>query len=156
MFDDFQFRPYAVRMKITNRKTTVTLAKNFKCGMVDLKKGQVFDARDVREAGLVIVTGHGMNEVVPHDCLGTYKETYNEVTDDNNVRTIKMVKADVTEIWVAFWKNLAEKNAADNLRAEKAKLKNHIATVRATIEYVKKGEAEKELKNLLTELEKLA
>ena len=156
MFDDFQFRPYAVRMKITNRKTTVTLAKNFKCGMVDLNKGQVFDARDVREAGLVIVTGHGMNEVVPHDCLGTYKETYNEVTDDNNVRTIKMVKADVTEIWVAFWKNLAEKNAADNLRAEKAKLKKHIATVRATIEYVKKGEAEKELKNLLTELEKLA
>jgi len=143
-------------MKITNRQTTVTLAENFKCGMVDLKKGQVFDARDVREAGLVIVTGHGMNEVVPHDCLGTYEETHNEVTDDNNVRTIKMVKADVTEIWVAFWKNLAEKNAADNLRAEKAKLKKHIATVRATIEYVKKGEAEKELKNLLTELEKLA
>ena len=156
MFDNFQFRPYAVRMKITNRKTTVTLAKNFKCGMVDLNKGQVFDARDVREAGLVIVTGHGMNEVVPHDCLGTYEESYNEVTDDNNVRTIKIVKDDVTEIWVAFWKNLAEKNAADNLRAEKAKLKKHIATVRATIEYVKKGEAEKELKNLLTELEKLA
>jgi hypothetical protein len=143
-------------MKITNRKTTVTLANDFKCGMVDFKKGQVFDARDVREAGLVIVTGHGMNEVVPHDCLGTYEETHNEVTDDNNVRTIKMVKADVTEIWVAFWKNLAEKNAADNLRAEKAKLKKQIATVRATIEYVKKGEAEKELKNLLTELEKLA
>jgi hypothetical protein len=156
MFDDYQFRPYAVLMKITNRKTTVTLAKNFKCGMVDLNKGQVFDARDVREAGLVIVTGHGMNEVVPHDCLGTYEETYNEVTDDNNVRTIKMVKADVTEIWIAFWKNLAEKNAADNLRAEKAKLKKHIATVRATIEYVKKGQAEKELKNLLAELEKLA
>lgn len=156
MFDDFQFRPYAVRMKITNRKTTVTLAKNFKCGMVDFKEGEVFDARDVREAGLVVVTGYDMNEVVPHDYLGTYEETHNEVTDDNNVRTIKMVKADVTEIWVAHWKNLAEKNAADNLRAEKAKLKKHIATVRATIEYVKKGQAEKELKNLLAELEKLA
>ena len=156
MFDNFQFRPYAVRMKITNRKTTVTLAKNFKCGMVDFKKGQVFDARDVREAGLVVVTGHGMNEVVPHDFLGTYKETYNEVTNDGDTKIIKKVKADVTEIWVAHWKNLAEKNAANNLRAEKAKLKKHIATVRATIEYVKKGQAEKELKNLLAELEKLA
>jgi hypothetical protein len=156
MFDDSRFRPYAVRMKITNRKTTVTLANDFKCGMVDINKGQVFDARDVREAGLVIITGHGMNEVVPHDCLGTYEESYNEVTDNGDVRTIKMVKADVTEIWVAHWKNLAEKNAADNLRAKKATLKKHIANVRATIEYVKKGEAEKELKNLLTELETLA
>jgi hypothetical protein len=143
-------------MKITNCQTTVTLTKNFKCGMVDLKKGQVFDARDVREAGLVIVTGHGMNEVVPHDCLGTYEETYNEVTDNGNVRTIKMVKADVTEIWVAHWKNLAEKDAANNLRAKKATLKKQIANVRATIEYVKKGQAEKELQNLLTELETLA
>jgi hypothetical protein len=143
-------------MKITNRQTKVTLAKNFKCGMVDLKKGQVFDARDVREAGLVIVTGHGMNEVVPHDCLGTYKETYNEVTDDGNVRTIKMVKADVTEIWVAHWKNLAEKDAANKLRAKKATLKNQVATLRKAIEYVKNGNAEKELANLLAELAKIA
>ena len=143
-------------MKITNRKTTVTLAKNFNCGMVNFKEGQVFDARDVREAGLVVVTGYGMNEVIPHDFLGTYEETYNEVINDGDTKITKKVKADVTEIWVAHWKNLAEKNAAENLRAKKAKLKKHIATVRATIEYVKKGEAEKELKNLLTELENLA
>ena len=143
-------------MKITNRKTTVTLANDFKCGMVDFKKGQVFDARDVREAGLVIVTGHGMNEVVPHDCLGTYEESYNEVTDDGNVRTIKMVKADVTEIWVAHWKALAEKEAAANLRAKKATLKNQVATLRKAIEYVKNGNAEKELANLLAELAKIA
>jgi hypothetical protein len=143
-------------MKITNRKTTVTLAKNFNYGMVNFKEGQVFDARDVREAGLVVVTGYGMNEVIPHDFLGTYEETYNEVINDGDTKITKKVKADVTEIWVAHWKNLAEKNAAENLRAKKAKLKKHIATVRATIEYVKKGEAEKELKNLLTELENLA
>ena len=143
-------------MKITNRKTTVTLAKNFNCGMVNFKEGQVFDARDVREAGLVVVTGYGMNEVIPHDFLGTYEETYNEVINDGDTKITKKIKADVTEIWVAHWKNLAEKNAAENLRAKKAKLKKHIATVRATIEYVKKGEAEKELKNLLTELENLA
>ena len=143
-------------MKITNHKTTVTLANDFKCGMVDFKKGEVFDARDVRPDGLVIVTGHGMNEVVPHDCLGTYEETYNEVTTDGDTKMIKKVKVDVTEIWVAHWKAVAEKEAAANLRAKKATLKNQVATLRKAIEYVKNGNAEKELVNLLAELAKIA
>lgn len=143
-------------MKITNRKTTVTLAKDFDCSMCSFKKGQVFDARDVRPDGLVIVTGHGMNEVIPHDCLGTYEETYNEVTTDGDTKTTKKVKVDVTEIWVAHWKALAEKEAAANLRLKKAMLKNQVATLRKAIEYVKNGNAEKELANLLAELAKIA
>jgi hypothetical protein len=143
-------------MKITNRKTTVTLAKNFDCSMCSFKKGQVFDARDVRPDGLVIVTGHGMNEIIPHDFLGAYKETYNEVTTDGDTKTTKKVKVDVTEIWVAHWKALAEKEAAANLRAKKATLKNQVATLRKAIEYVKNGNAEKELANLLAELAKIA
>jgi len=143
-------------MKITNRKTTVTLAKDFDCSMCSFKKGQVFDARDVRPDGLVIVTGHGMNEVIPHDFLGAYKETYNEVTTDGDTKTTKKVNVDVTEIWVAHWKALAEKEAAANLRLKKTMLKNQVATVRKTIEYVKNGNAEKELANLLAELAKIA
>ena len=143
-------------MKITNRKTTVTLAKDFDCSMCSFKKGQVFDARDVRPDGLVIVTGHGMNEVIPHDFLGAYKETYNEVTTDGDTKTTKKVKVDVTELWLAHWKALAEKEAAANLRAKKATLKNQVATLRKAIEYVKNGNAEKELANLLAELAKIA
>jgi hypothetical protein len=97
-----------------------------------------------------------MNEVIPHDFLGAYKETYNEVTTDGDTKTTKKVKVDVTEIWVAHWKALAEKEAAANLRAKKATLKNQVATLRKAIEYVKNGNAEKELANLLAELAKIA
>ncbi len=140
-------------MKITNRKTTVTLANDFKCGMVDFKKGQVFDARKVKLAGLIVATGCGMDEIIPHDFLGTYEETYNEVTADGEK---KKVTVDATEIWLAHWKALAEKEAAENLRLKKTMLKNQVATVRKTIEYVKNGNAEKELANLLAELAKIA
>jgi hypothetical protein len=143
-------------MKITNHKTTVTLAKDFDCSMGNFKKGEVFDARDVRLSGLVVITGHGMNEVIPHDCLGTYEQTYNEVTTDGDTKMIKKVKVDVTEIWVARWKAVAEKQAAANLCAKKATLKNQVATLRKAIEYVKNGNAEKELANLLAELAKIA
>ena len=142
-------------MKITNRKTTVTLANDFKNKTLDYKRGHQFDARNVTEKGLVITCGHGWNEIIPHDHLGKYEETYNEVTIDGGTTITKKVKVDVTQIWQAHWKKLAEKKTAENLRAEKARLKKHIANLRATIEYVKKGEAEKELTNLLAELAKL-
>ncbi len=143
-------------MKITNRKTTVTLAKDFKTKTLDYKKGHQFDARNITEDGLVITCGHGWNEIIPHDNLGTYEETYNEVTTHGDTKTIKNIKRDVTEIWVTHWKKLADKKAAETLHAEKARIKKNIANLRATIKYVKKGEAEKELTNLLAELAKLA
>jgi hypothetical protein len=143
-------------MKITNRKTTVTLANDFKTKTLDYKKGHQFDARNVTENGLVVTCGHGWNEIIPHDHLGTYEETYSEVTTDGDTKTIKNIKRDVTGIWVAHWKKLVDKKAAETLRAEKARIKKHVANLRATIEYVKKGEAEKELTNLLAELAKLA
>jgi len=142
-------------MKITNRKTTVTLAKNFKCGMVNFKEGQVFDARDVREAGLVVVTGHGMSEVIPHDHLGTYETTWNEITVEGAATITKKMKADVTKDYEAHWKKLIEKENARVVHQKKTNAKNKIANLRKTIEFVKKGQAEKELKNLLAELENL-
>ena len=143
-------------MKITNYKTTVTLANDFKNATLHYKKGQVFDARKVKLIGLVVVTGQGWNEVIPHDFLGTYEETYNEVTTDGDTKTIKTVKNDVTEKWLVIWKKLAEKETAKKILAEKARLKLRIATVRKAIAYVEKGDAKKELDNLLAEFAKIA
>jgi hypothetical protein len=142
-------------MKITNRKTTVTLTKDFKCGMVEYKKGEVFDARLVREVGLVIITGHGMNEVIPHDHLGTYEETWNETTVEGATTITKKMKADVTKDYEAHWKKLIEKENARVIRQKKMDVKRMIANLRKNINFVQTGQAEKELKNLLGELENL-
>lgn len=153
--DGSRILPQAERMKITNRKTTVTLAKDFKCGMVEYKKGEVFDARLVREVGLVIVTGHGMNEVIPHDHLGTYETTWNETIVEGATTITKKMKANVTKDYEAHWKKLIEKENARVVHQKKMDAKRQIANLRKTIEFVKKGQAEKELKNLLAELENL-
>jgi len=123
--------------------------------MVNFKEGQVFDARDVREAGLVVVTGHGMSEVIPHDHLGTYETTWNEITVEGAATITKKMKADVTKDYEAHWKKLIEKENARVVHQKKTNAKNKIANLRKTIEFVKKGQAEKELKNLLAELENL-
>ena len=142
--------------KITNRKTTVKLAKNFNNGIIDYKKGHRFDVRNLTENGVVIVCGHGWNEVIPHDYLGKYEATYNEVTTINDIVTIEKIKFDVTNVWRTHWKKLAEKKAIAERRNNIINLKKNIATLRKTIKFVKKGEAEKNLNNLLAELANIA
>lgn len=147
--------------KITNVKTTVTLKKDFTYTFygVDttIPKGTKFNARDVRLDGLVIVLGHGNTEVIPHNYLGKYIKTYNitrEMFDGRNgFETFrKTVKEDVTDVWIAHWKKLAEKNTANNVKAELNFIKRKIADLRKTIKFVKNGEAEKELARLVEKI----
>lgn len=149
--------------KITNvkTKTTVTLKKDYTYTYygVDttIPKGTKFDARDVRPDGLVIVLGHGAAEVIPHEYLGKYIKTYTvkKATWDgrNGWGSIhKTIKEDVTDVWVNHWKKLAEKEAANNVKAERNLVKRKIADLRKTIKFVKNGEAEKELARLLEKI----
>ena len=158
--DFFQAVGYSIstmkNTKITNQKTTVELAKNFNNGTINYKKGHRFDVRNLTENGVVIVCGHGWNEVIPHDYLGKYEATYNEVTTIDDTVTIKKVKFDATNVWKTHWNKLAEKKNAAARRNNIINLKKNIATLRKTIKFVKKGEAEKNLNNLLAELAKIA
>ena len=65
------------------------------------------------------------------------------------------MKANVTKDYEAHWKKLIEKENARVVHQKKMDAKRQIANLRKTIEFVKKGQAEKELKNLLAELENL-
>jgi hypothetical protein len=148
-----RFKAYAVRMndtKITNRKTTVALTTDFK----NHKKGSRFSVKCLNEEGLLAVCGNDW-EVIPHKYLGEYEETFNKVTKNDNVVTTEKVVIDVTNEWLNHWKKLADRKAVLARREEITKLKKHITGVRNTIEYVKNGNAEKELDNLLAELAKL-
>jgi len=147
--------------KITGRKTTVTIKKpytyNYYGVTTTLAKGAKFNARDVREEGLVIVLGHGAAEVVPHEYLGKYTLTYTEVDvrgDGRNgvLETKRIVTENVTEDYVAYWKKLADKRAAANAHVARVDLKRRIADLRKTIKYVKTGKAETELTELFAKL----
>lgn len=141
-------------MKITNVKTTVILKKPFTYtyyGVTStISKGTVFNTNQFGHNGIVIVLGHGDAEVIPHDYLGKYIKTWNEVITDGKVTEIKKCKKDVTDEWLAYWKNLADKKVAAENRDNRIKTKQRIANLRKTIKYVKSGVAEKELNELLT------
>ena len=151
--------------KITNVKTTVTLKKDYTYTYygttTTIPKGTKFNTKNFGHDGIVLVLGHGANEVIPHDYLGKYVKTYTvtkKIYDGRNgVETVrKTVNEDVTNVWVAHWKNEAAKKAAAEDRTDRINTKNRIAALRKTIKYVKTGKAEKELDLLLNHLAKFA
>lgn len=147
--------------KITNVKTTVTLKKPFTYTYygvtTTIPKGTTFNTKNFGANGIVLVLGHGANEVIPHNYLGRYVKTYT-VTEGiwdgrNGFDTYrKTVKEDVTDVWLAYWKKEAAKKAAAEARVDRINTKNRIAAIRKTIKYVKTGKAEKELALLLEKI----
>ena len=138
--------------KITNRKTTVKLTKNFNNKVIKFPKGTLFDARTINENGVNVTCGQGWNEVIPHDYLGNYTETYNVVHTVNNTTTTTAVKEDVTHIWLAHWQKLANRKTEIARHQKLTNLRKQIADLRKTIKYVTNGTADNELKQLLNQL----
>ena len=145
--------------KITNVKTTVALKKPYTYTYygvtTTIPKGTTFNTKNFGHDGIVIVLGHGANEVIPHNYLGKYTKTYT-VTEGvwdgrggfDTYR--KTVKEDVTDVWLAYWKKANAEKAAAEARIDR--INNRIAAIRKTIKYVKTGKAEKELALLLEKI----
>ena len=131
--------------KIKGHTTTVTLAKD----TLGYKAGHKFSTKLVREEGVVLVTGHGTHETIPHDCLGKYVATWKEVTKQGHITMTVEKKEDVTAQWTNYWKEQTDKRNAAQAKQERAANKRRIAELRRIITLVKTGEADKELAELL-------
>jgi len=143
-------------MTIKGYKTTVTLAKDFTYNFYGVehivRKGTKFDTKGMRLDGIVMVLGHGNNEVIPHDYLGKYEATWKEVAKEGNTMTTIEKNEDVTAQWVNYWKEQTDKCNAARAKQERADNKRRIAELRKTIAFVKTGEAEAKLKELLAKI----
>jgi len=131
--------------KIKGYATTVTLAKD----TLGYKAGHKFNTKLLREEGVVLVTGHGTHDIIPHDCLGQYEATWKEVLQDGDMTTTITKHKDVTTLWLNHWVRIANKRNEAEAKAQRAANKRRIAELRKIIALVKTGEAEKQLTELL-------
>lgn len=127
---------------------TVTLAKS----ALGYEVGHKFSTKLVREEGIVLVTGHGTHETIPHDCLGQYVATWKEVVQIGDTVTTITMNEDVTAVWKKHWEVVKAKRNAGEVKEERAKNKRRIAHLRQIIKMVKTGKAEEELNELLAKI----
>ncbi len=124
---------------------TVALAKN----VLGYKVGQKFSTNCLTVDGVKIVTGHGMTDTIPHDCLGEYEATWKEVVQDGDMTTTVTKRENVTTQWKNYWATVLQKRNEAEAKEERAKNKRRIAHLRQIIKMVKTGKAEAELNELL-------
>lgn len=127
---------------------TVSLIKD----VAGYKAGHQFSTKLVREEGVVLVTGHGTHETIPHDFLGKYVATWKEVAQIGDTVTTITMKEDVTAVWKKHWEVVKAKRNAAELKEERAKNKRRIAHLRQIIKMVQTGKAEEELNELLKKI----
>jgi hypothetical protein len=127
---------------------TVTLAKS----ALGYEVGHKFSTKLVREEGIVLVTGHGTHETIPHDCLGKYVATWKEVTKQGHITMTVEKKEDVTAQWTNYWKEQTDKRNAAQAKQQRADNKRRIAHLRQIIKMVQTGKAEEELNELLKKI----
>lgn len=138
--------------KILRKQTVAALKEDFTLDCMGskttYKKGTTFNVKRMNEQGVIIILGHGLNEIIPRELLGKYTCTWTEVYLTNDGAIHKNKRKDVTKEWNEHWDGIVNK---DKVRQQKQQIEKNnlrIKELKKLIKFVKSGEAEKELNNL--------
>jgi hypothetical protein len=109
--------------------------------------------------GEYIVEGHGIGHVIPRANFTKFIHTWDEVTttEENGAKVVKTTthEVDITADILKWWADRDAKKTKTENAFKRNVLRNKVATLRKAIADVKTGKAEKELANLLAEIEAL-
>ena len=135
--------------KILRKQTVAALKEDFTLDCMGskttYKKGATFNVKRMDERGVIIVLGHGLNEIIPRELFDKYTCTWVEVYKNGDSTTHKNKKKDVTKEWNEHWNTIINKDKARQQKQQIEKNNLRIKELKKLIKFVKSGEAEKEL-----------
>lgn len=138
--------------KILRKQTVAALKEDFTLDCMGskhtYKKGTTFNVKRMNEQGVIIVLGHGINEIIPRELFNKYTCTWTEVYLTNDGGIYKNKRKDVTNEWNKHWGKIIIKNKLKEQRQQKIVKKLRVKELKKLIKFVKSGEAEKELASI--------
>lgn len=143
--------------KILRKQTVAALKEDFTLDCMGskhtYKKGTTFNVKRMNEQGVIIILGHGLNEIIPRELFDKYTCTWVEVYKNGDSTIHKNKKKDVTKEWNEHWNNIINKEKLRKQQQQEMYNKLRIKDLKKLIKFVKSGEAEKELNNLNNNLD---
>ena len=141
-------------MKYTqNKETFVKLIKSITIDHEVFRKGQSFALVSTKTDGVEVYSGAGCFPRFPYDAIGTYTDKWDEVnvTKNGNTETTTITKrtADVTTQYNDKRDKFLAARNQQLTRSAQHDRKGRIADLRKTIKFVKSGNAEQELNELI-------
>lgn len=138
--------------KILRKQTVAALKEDFTLDCMGskhtYKKGTTFNVKRMNEQGVIIVLGHGINEIIPRELFNKYTCTWTEVYLTNDGSIHKNKRKDVTKEWNEHWNNIINKDKVRQQRQQNELNNLRIKELKKLIKFVKSGQAEKELASI--------